>query len=236
MGVARHSSLRRVGVAECPVFRSAKGPYLDVATLSQIGVTLQEEASANVSVADVNVGVGTGAGSGAGTGAGTGDVSPVFYKRDTGPMKGVALSYLAKQAWYLSADQSRYVGMPFYPYWIIKEETVLVWGNLGTAVVPKSTLFAVRQCSRHCNPQLALRHATANTDAPMVASPRTVMFANSPQEIVNGYKMPIWLDMATVVACPDPPFAEETNNADKVTVLAPPQPAAAGPHSINSGS
>jgi hypothetical protein len=169
----------------------------------------------------------------------------VFYKRDTGAMRGVALSYLAKQAWYLSEEQSRHVGMLFWPYWITKEETVLVWGDCGTAVVPKSTLFAVRPCSRHSNPQLALRHATG-TGTPMVASPHTVMFANSPQEIVNGYKMPIWLHMATVVACPDLPYAE-TTNPDKVTVLALPQPAfvhttyaaataAAGPASIGSGS
>jgi hypothetical protein len=163
----------------------------------------------------------------------------VFYKRDTGAMRGVALSYLAKQAWYLSEEQSRHVGMPFWPYWITNEETVLVWGDCGTAVVPKSTLFAVRPCSRHSNPQLALCHATGTgtgTGTPMLANPRTVMFASSPQEIVNGYKMPIWLHMATVVACPDPTFAG-TTNPDKVTVLTPPQPATtAGPHSIGSGS
>jgi hypothetical protein len=87
-----------------------------------------------------------------------------------------------------------------WPYWVTKEETVLVWGDSGTALVPSCTLFAVRPCvDRHAAP-LAMRNTTLLGPGHTTrVGPYTVMFAASPYEIVNGYAMPIWLDMATVV-------------------------------------
>ena len=183
MGVARHSNLRRVGVEEV-VPRASHSPFTNIATLSQVGVSLVDE----------------GVGVGFNVCIPSQQPHPVFYKRDTNAMRGVGVSYLARQAWCLSRTQSVSVGMPSWPYWVTKEETVLVWGDSGTAVVPRCTLFAVRPCvDRHAAP-LAMRNTTLLGPGHTTrVGPYTVMFAASPYEIVNGYAMPIWLDMATVV-------------------------------------